>query len=135
MTTSKVVNQHTELEHTPKALATGYYGIPFIVGERGIAERVCDIGVCCNFLGLPLCFPHKIFGKLSGFFWPEKSRAASENHLLQPSSCEEGGYVSIIFQAIIVGYVTPPESNIAIENRPFEDVSGQVIIIHQPGKT
>ena len=43
--------QHTELEHTPKPLPTGYNGIPFIVGERGIAERVCDIGVCCNFLG------------------------------------------------------------------------------------
>ena len=38
---SKVVNQHTELEHTPKPLPTGYNGIP----------GVCDIGVCCNFLG------------------------------------------------------------------------------------
>ena len=39
--------QHcTPLEHTPKPLPTGYKGIPFIVGERGIAERVC-----CNFLG------------------------------------------------------------------------------------
>ena len=43
--------QHTELEHTPKPLPTGYNGIPFIVGERGDAERVCDIGVCCNCLG------------------------------------------------------------------------------------
>ena len=44
--------QDIELEHTPKQpLPTGYNGIPFIVGDRGIAERVCDIGVCCNFLG------------------------------------------------------------------------------------
>ena len=46
--------QHTELEHTPKKpLPKGYEStFPFIVGERGIAERVCDIGVCCNFLGI-----------------------------------------------------------------------------------
>ena len=29
-----------------KPLPTGYKGIPFIVGERGIAERACSIGVC-----------------------------------------------------------------------------------------
>ena len=45
---SKVVNQHTELEHT---FGTHLYqqakkaGIPFIIGERGIAERVCPGGV------------------------------------------------------------------------------------------
>ena len=33
----RLLNQHTELEHTPKKpLPTGYEGIPFIVGDRGI---------------------------------------------------------------------------------------------------
>ena len=41
--------QHTELEHTPKPLPTGYSGIPFIVGQGdGLG---CALGVCCNFLG------------------------------------------------------------------------------------
>ena len=40
---------NTPLGHKP--LPKGSRGIPFIVGERGIAERVCDIRVCCNFLG------------------------------------------------------------------------------------
>ena len=31
---------NTPLEHTPKPLPTGYKGIPFIVGERGIAWGV-----------------------------------------------------------------------------------------------
>ena len=35
---------HTPLEHTPKPLPTGYKGIPFIVGERGIT---------CNFPSQP----------------------------------------------------------------------------------
>ena len=36
--------QHTELEHTPKPLPTGYKGIPFIIGERGL-PGVCPGGV------------------------------------------------------------------------------------------
>ena len=52
---SKVVNQHTELEHTP--VATNLYqeakkvGIPFIVGCSGGLPKVCILGLCCNFLG------------------------------------------------------------------------------------
>ena len=45
---------HTELEHKTRATFTNKpkKGIPFIVGERGIADWVCDIGVCCNFRGI-----------------------------------------------------------------------------------
>ena len=42
--------QHTELEHTPKPLPTGYKGIPFIVGQGDCLG--CALGVCCNFLGV-----------------------------------------------------------------------------------
>ena len=52
LSVSKVVSTHPTGTHPEQPLPTGYNGIPFIVGERGIAERVCDIGVCCNFLGL-----------------------------------------------------------------------------------
>ena len=51
--------QHTELEHTPKR---SLYQQALIRDSfhnwrcRGIAERVCDIGVCCNFLGLRCSF-------------------------------------------------------------------------------
>ena len=38
--------QHTELEHTPKPLPTGYKGIPFIVGQGDCLG--CALGVCCN---------------------------------------------------------------------------------------
>ena len=111
-------------------------GFLSLVGERGIAERVCDIGVCCNFLGLPLCFPRKIFGKLSGFYLGLKKAGRLpkiiffNHHLVRrvamyPSS----------FKLSLLAMLPPPTSNIAIENRPFEDVSGQIIIIHQPGKT
>ena len=64
---SKVVSTHRTGTHPEQPLPTGYKGIPFIVGEWGIAERVCDIGVCCNFLGpvvgggtldsIPMIFP------------------------------------------------------------------------------
>ena len=47
---SKVVSTHRTGTHPEKPLPTCYKGIPFIVGERGIAERVCDIRVCCNSL-------------------------------------------------------------------------------------
>ena len=41
--------QHTELEHTPSNLyEKAKEGFLSILGERGIAETVCDIGVCWN---------------------------------------------------------------------------------------
>ena len=44
---SNVVSD-TPLEHTP----SNHLGIPFIVRDAGGLLGVCDIGVCCNFLGL-----------------------------------------------------------------------------------
>ena len=47
--------QHTELEHTPSNLPFPKglkFGISFIVGDAGGLLGVCDIRVCCNFLGL-----------------------------------------------------------------------------------
>ena len=45
--------QHTFGKHTPKPLPTVYKGIPFIVGERGIAVSGCarTRGAARNFLG------------------------------------------------------------------------------------
>ncbi len=46
--------QHTELEHTPKRNLYQQAinrDSGFIVGERGIAERVCDIGVETQIFG------------------------------------------------------------------------------------
>ena len=37
--------QHTFGTHPEQPLPTGYKKIPFIVGERGIAERVCSTDV------------------------------------------------------------------------------------------
>ncbi len=49
------MNQHTELEHTPKRnlyQQAFSAGIPFTIGDcRGIADWVCDIGVCCRIHG------------------------------------------------------------------------------------
>ena len=42
---SKVVSTHRTGTHPEQPLPTGYNGVPFIVGKRGIAEGVCDIGV------------------------------------------------------------------------------------------
>ncbi len=48
-----VVNQHTELEHTPKPLPTGYNSRDSFHNWRtGDGRSGCTIsGVCCNFLG------------------------------------------------------------------------------------
>ena len=53
------MNQHTELEHTPKPTfyqqaKKKHRDSGFIVGEHGgnCRCRVCDIGGCCSFLGL-----------------------------------------------------------------------------------
>ena len=47
------MKQHTELEHTPSNLYQQAKKKDSFHSWRcrGIAERVCDIGVCCNFLG------------------------------------------------------------------------------------
>ena len=46
--------QHTEMEHTPIPVPTGYNGIPFIVGQGDCLG--CALGVCCNLLGNCVCF-------------------------------------------------------------------------------
>ena len=70
-TYSKVVNQHTELEHTPSNLYQQAKSRDSFHNWRcrGIAERVCYIGVCCNFLGIISIW---VFPK-TGVFPPKSS--------------------------------------------------------------
>ena len=57
---SKVVSTHlwNILEHTPKPLPTGYKGIPFIIGEEGIARGVRYRGVLSFSLIMGSIFSH-----------------------------------------------------------------------------
>ena len=69
--------QHTELEHTPKKpLPTSYSWDSFHSWLCRGLFGVCDIGVCCNFLGLVHYNPWAVFGRRSlhtkwnDMFWP-----------------------------------------------------------------
>ena len=49
---SKVVSTHLWNTTKKNLYEQARLGIPFIVGGFGDCRTVCDIGVCCNFLGI-----------------------------------------------------------------------------------
>ena len=64
------MNQHTELEHAPSNLYQQAISRDSFHSWPGGLPGVCDIGVCCNFLGMmPLLGRLDVFEEMGCFFF------------------------------------------------------------------